>query len=30
MKQISEWTKTHPEFNDSTSKQNDKYLKDCL
>jgi hypothetical protein len=27
MKQISEWTKTHPEFNDSTSKQNDKYLK---
>jgi hypothetical protein len=27
MKQISEWTKTHPEFNDATSKQNDKYLK---
>jgi len=27
MKQITEWTKTHPEFNDSTSKQNDKYLK---
>ena len=27
MKKISEWTKEHPEFNDSTSKQNDKYLK---
>ena len=27
MKQINEWTKDHPEFNDSTSKQNDKYLK---
>jgi hypothetical protein len=27
MKQITEWTKTHPEFNDATSKQNDKYLK---
>ena len=27
MKQISEWTKEHPEFNDSSSKQNDKYLK---
>ena len=27
MKQITEWTKDHPEFNDSTSKQNDKYLK---
>ena len=27
MKQISEWTKCNPEFNDSTSKQNDKYLK---
>ena len=27
MKQISEWTKDHPEYNDSTSKQNDKYLK---
>jgi hypothetical protein len=26
MKQISEWTKGHPEFNDSTSKQNDRYL----
>jgi hypothetical protein len=27
MKQISEWTKTHPEYNDSDSRQNDKYLK---
>jgi hypothetical protein len=27
MKQISEWTKEHPEYNDSQSKQNDKYLK---
>ena len=27
MKQISEWTKDHPEYNDSTSKQNDKYLR---
>jgi len=27
MKKISEWTKEHPEFNDSSSKQNDKYLK---
>jgi len=27
MKQISEWTKFHPEYNDTTSKQNDKYLK---
>jgi hypothetical protein len=26
MKQISEWTKGNPEFNDSTSKQNDRYL----
>jgi len=26
MKQISEWTKTHPEYNDSESRQNDKYL----
>ena len=25
--QISEWTKNHPEYNDSYSKQNDKYLK---
>jgi hypothetical protein len=27
MKQISEWTKTHSDFNDSSSKENDKYLK---
>jgi hypothetical protein len=27
MKKISEWTKEHPEYNDSSSKQNDKYLK---
>jgi hypothetical protein len=27
MKQISEWTKDHPEYKDSESKQNDKYLK---
>ena len=27
MKQINEWTKEHPEYNDSNSKQNDKYLK---
>ena len=27
IKQISEWTKDHPEYNDSSSKQNDKYLK---
>ena len=27
MKQISEWTKEHPEYNDSKSRQNDKYLK---
>ena len=27
IKQISEWTKDHPEYNDSASKQNDKYLK---
>jgi hypothetical protein len=26
MKQISEWTKTHPEYNDSDSRQNDRYL----
>jgi hypothetical protein len=25
--QISEWTKTHPEYNDSSSKQSDKYLR---
>ena len=27
IKQISEWTKEHPEYNDSDSRQNDKYLK---
>lgn len=27
MKQISEWTKIHPEYNDSESKENDRYLK---
>jgi hypothetical protein len=27
MKQISEWTKDHPEYNDSDSKQSDKYLQ---
>jgi len=27
MKQISEWTKTHSDFNDSSSKENNKYLK---
>ena len=27
MKQISEWTKTHPDFSDPDSKENDKYLK---
>lgn len=27
MKQIAEWTKGHPEYNDSDSKQNDKYLR---
>jgi len=27
IKQICEWTKNHPEFNDPNSKQNDKYLK---
>jgi hypothetical protein len=26
MKQITEWTKQHPDYNDSTSKQNDRYL----
>jgi hypothetical protein len=26
MKQITEWTKTHPEYKDSSSKVNDKYL----
>jgi hypothetical protein len=27
MKQISEWQKAYPEYNDPTSKQNDKYMK---
>jgi hypothetical protein len=27
MKQIFEWTKIHPEYNDSSSKENDRYLK---
>jgi len=27
MKQISEWTKVHPEYKNSDSKQNDKYLQ---
>ncbi|MCJ7648165.1 MAG: hypothetical protein MUP85_06100 [Candidatus Lokiarchaeota archaeon] len=27
MKQISEWAKEHPEYNDSRSKQNDVYLQ---
>ena len=27
MKQISEWTKIHPDYNDYQSKENDKYLK---
>jgi hypothetical protein len=27
IKQISEWTKLHPSFKDSESKENDKYLK---
>jgi len=27
MKQISEWTKVHPEYTNSDSKQNDKYLQ---
>ena len=27
IKKISEWTKENPEYNDSSSKQNDKYLK---
>lgn len=27
IKQISEWTKIHPEYKDSSSKENDKYLK---
>ena len=27
IKQISEWTKKHPEFNDPESRENDKFLK---
>ena len=27
MKQISEWTKMHPEYKDSESKENDRYLR---
>lgn len=27
MKQINEWTKIHPDYNDSDSYENDKYLK---
>ena len=27
IKQIKEWTNEHPEFNDSTSKENDRYLR---
>ena len=27
IKQIFEWTKIHPDYNDSSSKENDKYLK---
>jgi hypothetical protein len=27
IKQIFEWTKEHPEYNDPSSKENDKYLK---
>jgi hypothetical protein len=27
MRQIKEWTKVNPEYNDSSSKQNDRYLK---
>jgi hypothetical protein len=27
MKQIFEWTKDHPEYNDPNSKENDKYLR---
>ena len=27
IKQISEWTKIHPDYKDSKSKENDKYLK---
>ena len=27
MKQIGGWTKVHPDYNDPTSKENDKYLQ---
>ena len=30
MKKISDWQKLHPEYKDSSSKQNDKYLKIVL
>jgi hypothetical protein len=30
IKQISEWQKLHPEYNDPDSKQNDKYMKIVL
>lgn len=30
IKQISEWQKIHPEYNDPDSKQNDKYMKIVL
>jgi hypothetical protein len=29
IKQIKEWTKEHPEYNDSNSKQNDRYFITC-
>jgi hypothetical protein len=30
IKQISEWQKLHPEYNDPDSKQSDKYMKIML
>ncbi|NBQ17993.1 hypothetical protein EBU24_06790, partial [bacterium] len=27
IRQISEWTKIHPDYTDSQSKENDRYLK---
>ena len=27
MKQISDWTKSHPNYRDPSSKENDKYLQ---
>ena len=30
IKQISEWQKKHPEYNDPDSKQNDKYMNIVL